>query len=60
MKDNWNASQKGRRVYHLVLDIKVWTTRKHDQADFYITQLWTEYGLFCERKGELLWKVQQV
>lgn len=45
-QDTRDASQKGRWTHCLILDIKMFTTRKYGQVVFYFTQLLTRHGCF--------------
>lgn len=42
----WDASTKGRWTHRLIPDIKTWTSRKHGEVDYYLTQFLTGHGCF--------------
>lgn len=45
-QEKWSTSKKGRWTHTLIEDVKKWTSRRHGQVDFHITQALTGHGCF--------------
>lgn len=47
-QDRWMTSTKGRWTFKMIPDILAWTTRKHGDVNYYLTQLLSGHGCFRE------------
>lgn len=47
-QQQWDSSDKGRWTYRLIPNIETWSTRKHGETNFHLTQLLSGHG--CYRK----------
>ena len=45
-QDRWERADTGRATYNLLPDIDAWTSRRHGETDFFLTQFLTGIGLF--------------
>lgn len=43
-QSRWDASQKGRWTHRLIPNIEKWTTRKHGELNYHLTQFLTGHG----------------
>lgn len=42
----WDRTEKGRWTYTLIRNVEKWTSRRHGDIDFYLTQALTNHGCF--------------
>jgi len=45
-QDRWDKVDKGRWTHRLIPNIKEWTSRRHGELDYYVTQFLTGHGCF--------------
>ena len=43
-QESWDSSQKGRWTHRLIPNIEKWTTRKHGELNYHLTQFLTGHG----------------
>ncbi|XP_030764847.1 uncharacterized protein LOC115889073 [Sitophilus oryzae] len=47
-QEEWDTSDKGRWTRKLIHNVEDWTSRKHGDVDYYITQFLSEHGVFMD------------
>ena len=45
-QSEWDCSTKGRTTHALIPNIAAWTSRKHGEVNFYMTQFLSDHGCF--------------
>lgn len=52
----WNSAENGRWTYRLIQSVEKWTSRKHGDIDFFLTQILSGHGCF----NYYLWRMKKL
>ncbi|XP_030758070.1 uncharacterized protein LOC115883805 [Sitophilus oryzae] len=47
-QEEWDTSDKGRWTRKSIHNVEDWTSRKHEDVDYYITQFLSGHGVFMD------------